>query len=388
MNLTPTRLEKGRKVYWVVRLGKRLTGAAKVRKSYFTSRKAASRCIESWTTKRERLGQAGFALTLQQQTQAVQAFERLTPLGVTLAEVVDHYLATHVNGKPSPLFKDFSESYLLTRQSSCTPHTLANYRSMLKPAIKEFGKIALNKISQTEIEEWIPEVPLSPRTKCNILDTMTTVLNAAIQKNLLTRNPATYVPRPSISPEPPGILTPEQAVSLLCTAQTLRPLLVPALAIALFAGVRRSELCSLTGAQILLDENLIEIPTNVAKNRKRRLVTIRTNLAQWLPADLDQSAPITITHHPDVFGEWLRELAIAAGIQPWPHNAMRHSFASYLYALIKHEGIVAAEMGNTPNVVITNYRAVVRPAAAKAYFDISPGGKKADAWDRNGGNHA
>ncbi len=62
---------------------------------------------------------------------------------------------------------------------------------------------------------------------------------------------------------------------------------------------------------------------------------------------------------------------------------MRHSFASYLYALTQNEGTVAAEMGNTPNVVIRNYRAVVRPAAAQAYFGILP-----PVLNGNGAPHA
>lgn len=44
--------------------------------------------------------------------------------------------------------------------------------------------------------------------------------------------------------------------------------------------------------------------------------------------------------------------------------------ASYLYALTRNEGAVAAEVGNTPNVVIRPYRAVVRPPTAEMYFAI------------------
>jgi integrase len=373
MKLKPIRYSRGRQAYWVVRVGKRLSGR-RARKHYFKSRNKATGFVANLADARERLGQSAFALTLDQQAEAMRAFERLKPLEISLTSVVDHYLSTNGNGKPCPLFKDFAESFLAARRKTCTRHTLASYRSELKPAIKEFGKVPLNHIHQSDIEEWAPDLDFAPRTIGNILDTLTTVLNDAIRKELLTRNPAAFVPRPKPDPSPPGILKPEQADSLLRAAKRLRPRLVRPLAIALFAGLRRSEVCSLTGRNLLLKEGLIEVPAAIAKTRQRRLVTIRENLALWLAGAPRDEAPLAVTTNPDVFGAWVHELALEAGVLDWPHNCMRHSFASYLLALIHHEGLVAAEMGNTPGVVIRHYRAVVRPAAARAYFGIVPPG--------------
>jgi integrase len=372
MNLKAKRHQSGRNVYWVVRVGKRFSGVGATKKRYFKSRGAANKFIETLIDARRRLGESAFTLTLEQQSEAVNAFQRLQPLGVSLTSVVDHYIQTYVDRKVCPTLKDFVTTFINARLLSCKPHTLSTYQSDLKPALKEFGSLPLNQIHQSDIEEWVPELDFAPRTCCNILDTMTTVFNDAVRKEFINRNPALFVPRPKFSCDPPGILTPNQAESLLKAAQQLRPQLVHALAIALFGGLRRSELCCLKGRNVIFEENLIEVPANVAKTRQRRLVTIRPNLAQWLADAPRDETLLTITSCPDVFGEWLRELAVHAGILTWPHNAMRHSFASYLYALIKNEGIVAAEMGNSPNIVIKHYRAVVRPTAAEHYFGITP----------------
>ncbi len=49
---------------------------------------------------------------------------------------------------------------------------------------------------------------------------------------------------------PPGILTPEQAKRLLAKAVKMSPLIVPSIAIGLFAGLRRSEICTLEWSEV------------------------------------------------------------------------------------------------------------------------------------------
>jgi hypothetical protein len=74
----------------------------------------------------------------------------------------------------------------------------------------------------------------------------------------------------------------------------------------------------------------------------------------------------------DHYGERLSKVAEKAGIQPWPHNALRHSFGSYFYALTKNENTVAAEMGNSPQMVFRHYRALVKPSDCTMFWAIRP----------------
>jgi site-specific recombinase XerC len=372
MKLKPTKCAVRGEVRWLVRVGKRFSGGTEPKRHYFDSRAEANEFIAGLEGLRRRLGQAAFTLTLAQQAEAALAFSRLTPLGVQLAEVVDYYIKRHPNGHTAPLLKVFAEEAMRARAKSCKPRTLATYKSDLKHINRAFGSVRINEIYQADVEEWAADLDLAPRTIGNVLDTFTTILNDAIRKDLLTRNPAAFVPRPAVDPAPPGILTPHQAACLLVQAMNERPSLVRAIAIALFAGLRRAELCRIDHTSLLLDESLIDVPARAAKTRQRRLVAISGNLAEWVKATPATIGSIAGTTNPDVFGDWLRQIAVAGDVQPWPHNATRHSFGSYLFAKTRNECHVSAEMGNTPNIVIRHYRAVVRPAAAQAYFDIRP----------------
>jgi hypothetical protein len=49
-------------------------------------------------------------------------------------------------------------------------------------------------------------------------------------------------------------------------------------------------------------------------------------------------------------------------INPWPHNAMPHSFGSYFLGKTKDENLTASEMGNSPGMIVRHYR---RPTLRK-----------------------
>ena len=177
----------------------------------------------------------------------------------------------------------------------------------------------------------------------------------------------------------PGILTIKEATSLLETALNgveekldPKPQMIPGIAIGLFAGLRRSEVCSLDWSEIDLQGRYIEVKAAKAKTRQRRLVTISDNLAAWLKPYEKTEGPVTWSTNQDVFGERLKEIAEASGLKEWPHNALRHSFGSYFFAKSKDENRTAAEMGNTPGVVFKHYRALVRNGDENRYWAIKP----------------
>jgi hypothetical protein len=60
----------------------------------------------------------------------------------------------------------------------------------------------------------------------------------------------------------------------------------------------------------------------------------------------------------------------------WKHNALRHSFISYRVAQTQNVAQVALEAGNSPRVVFSNYRELVRPADAAKWFGIAPDGEE------------
>jgi integrase len=149
----------------------------------------------------------------------------------------------------------------------------------------------------------------------------------------------------------------------------------------MFAGLRRSEICTLDWSEIDLDRKTIEVKGAKSKTRQRRIVTIHPNLCEWLAKPRREKGPVA--PDVDVFGEKLKHLVKGrkkteddpgrpAIAQEWPHNALRHSFGSYYYEKTKNENLTAAEMGNSPAVVFKHYRALVKAEDADLYWQITP----------------
>jgi integrase len=63
----------------------------------------------------------------------------------------------------------------------------------------------------------------------------------------------------------------------------------------------------------------------------------------------------------------------AAGIEKWPQDVLRHSFASAHYAFHKNPAQTALLLGHRDqDMLLTHYRDPMKPTVAARYWMISP----------------
>ena len=149
---------------------------------------------------------------------------------------------------------------------------------------------------------------------------------------------------------------------LLQAALSYDPGLIPYLAIGLFAGVRPLEIERLPWLDI--SKRYVEINAAKAKSRKRRLVSLSTNLKEWLA--FGGNLPLTNKR------KRLAKILRLTGIN-WQPDIMRHSFASYHLALHQSADKTAFELGHRDSkMLFAHYRELVSFEAAKAYWNITP----------------
>ena len=154
---------------------------------------------------------------------------------------------------------------------------------------------------------------------------------------------------------------------------------MPFITIGAFAGLRHAEIQRLDWAEVRLDDGLIEVKASKAKTASRRLVPITENLKAWLTPLRKAAGPVCEYVNATKQLLWLSE-AVNEGWQKgnppgaftWKHNALRHSFISYRVAGIQNVAQVALEAGDSPRMVFSNYREIVRPADAEKWFGITP----------------
>ncbi len=191
----------------------------------------------------------------------------------------------------------------------------------------------------------------------------------AIAANYCGKDPARAISRSVVDAKVPAIFTVEQATKLLQAAEEVDGgSMAPFIAFGLFAGLRTYGILRIEWSDV--KDTVIHVTPSVEKMREARFIDIQPNLAAWIEKYKGKGrvCPYAQKHAFEV----LKSIRAKAKV-PWPKNAMRHSFASYLLALVENSGKVALELGHhSPDMLYQHYRALVGRADAVRYFNIKP----------------
>jgi integrase len=240
------------------------------------------------------------------------------------------------------------------------------------------------------LRDWLDGSGWQPKTRSVYLGDIRTLLEHGRRLRVITRNPAAEVPRPSLVDDGEiAILSVPRCARLLVRASRRARWgfeaghefgdLLPYVALGLFGGIRPEEVQRLTWDAIDLVERHVVISGKRAKTRARRVVDLSPNAVAWL-CQVPESARVGPVCPPNFRKRWERlrracGWAIVDGErgQPWPHDALRHSFASYHYAQHRNESLLQTQMGHTSGgVLFRHYRAIATRKQAEAFWGITP----------------
>jgi len=226
-------------------------------------------------------------------------------------------------------------------------------------------------VTSDALRAYLDGKKMAPRTYKNHVTTLGTLFEFAKARGFLPKDSdlmdGIEIPEDSHNGEI-EIYSADEITALLAHADAR---IVPAIAIAAFAGLRSAELERLDWKEVRLPEGFIEIKAIKAKTRSRRLIPIADNLRQWLAPYADKTGPVVYDGAGEYFYKLMKKAADSAGIT-WKRNALRHSFISYRVAITNDAAKVSLEAGNSPAMVFQHYRALVTPEQAKQWFSISP----------------
>lgn len=149
-----------------------------------------------------------------------------------------------------------------------------------------------------------------------------------------------------------------------------------ALALALFSGVRPFEVAGrppLLWRHVDCEEQIIRIPAEVAKTGVARIIEgAFPVLWEWLRAhQAGPGEPVC----PHAWAHVQRRCA-AALQRPWPHDALRHTFATYHVSMFKDAAKTALVLGHegSPALLHRHYRGMVAQVEARQFAELRPAG--------------
>ena len=315
--------------------------------------------VEASTTKEERRALMHFR----------DAVEEMHGEKPTLTDAVDHYLKHLNTTKKSMTCQEVSDRLIdrLENEGKSRRH-IDGTRNRLDRFNAEYGDRMAADISTDIIDDFLTGLGVAPKTMTNYRLALSGLFSHAVRMKAAPANPAAESMRPKVLKKEPGILKPKQVAALLAAADDRT---LPALAISFFTGIRRAEIEKMDWSHIDFDEGMLEVKAPIAKKERRRFVDMSENLKQWLLPHAQHEG--AVVQSPQIHRAGQERAREAAGLEEWPDNAGRHSFASYHLAQHQDAGKTAFMLGHpNPTLLYNTYRALVKPKDAHTYWSIAP----------------
>jgi integrase/recombinase XerD len=249
------------------------------------------------------------------------------------------------------------------KEAGMRPRYISSLKSVLGQFCLSFPGSEVDSITGEDVSYWLNSNDWSAATRRSKLTDIRTLFSFSIKKGYRVDNPAKEIEKPRFDEKPPEILTPDQCRELLQTVVDQDLGLVPYVSVCLFAGLRpEQEASQLDWSDF--KATTVEVRAATAKSRKRRLVDIQPNLKVWLK--LKGDLPVVN------LAKRMRKIKDALSFT-WPHDCLRHSFASYHFAMFGSADQTATQMGHSSTqMLFEHYREVVTKEDAKAFWKIRP----------------
>lgn len=352
---------------WVVDAG--MIHGVRQRRNFGT-RPEAQTYAERLRVARANEGQAAWVLTASARAEAATCQLKLEPYGATLTEATTYYLDRVLQYRTAPVVHDLVTGLVGEKEEQgLRPAAVRSLRCFGQLLDERFGRRRLNQISLEELKSLCSGSELMPRTILNRIRLARQVWNYAIGRGWTGENLACKLVAPAREDREPGYLSVADARRLLQVAGEYE--LLGYVALGLFAGVRSAELVRLDWTCVHREDREIVIDARAAKTRSRRVVTYDDALAAWLELCPHRHGPIVDRRN---LSRDLRRLRQAAGITHWPHNALRHSFATYHLAHHQDPVRTAYLLGHHfgSEMLTRHYRGLVARVAAAEFWALRP----------------
>jgi integrase len=343
----------------------------------------------------------GATMTREQSLEWAAAEQVLKPLGISVAAAastvaeclkdlgdglpslhaaVSFYKARHKQVTKKPVAEVVAELLKIKEARGASPRYMQDLRYRLNRFAAAFQKDACN-ITTAVVQEWLDGQKLSPQGYTNFRRVIHLLFKFAVARGYAADNPVAEAERIKVRNGDIEIFTPLEIARLLAVAS---PEFLPSLAISAFAGLRSAEVERLEWKDVDLAGRMIVIGASRSKTASRRIVPLCDNLAAWLAPYAGRQGKVWPGGH-DAFYVAQQDTAQATAVEAkpdkgivgrkaveWKANALRHSYASYRFALTGDAGRVAGECGNSAAVIHRHYRELVKPADAERWFNVRP----------------
>lgn len=343
---------------WEVDFG-RINGRR--RRRYYKTKAEATEALRLFKDEIKEAGQVWSHMAPVNREGVVRVLEAIRKSGTTLDDVWAFYR----ENKPGPsgeLLGDTVEEFIQIKGASGISD---KYREQLVVYLGQFtlGRegVDLAEITPDVLEGWFSSRKESRSTRQTGINRLSSFFSFCVRRGHIKENPCQRVERVRVPHVKPEILSVDQCQKLVDAAARTDTGMLTYLGLALFCGIRPDETLRIDRSEIDLDRGLVFLDAEKSKVRNRRIITLIEPAKRCITA----GGPVPKVSFKKRFDRLRKE----AGIEKWPHDALRKTAASHFYNIYGIEK-ATEQLGHSAGVLLRVYRELVPKEETERWLAI------------------
>jgi integrase len=307
--------------------------------------------------------------------EALSCHNLLAPYGWTLTQATNWVVHHVLPRRDLPPVEKLVEQFLSDRSRRLKPKSLPELSSRLRRFGKHFVGRQVHELTVADMRNWMEGLfnrSLSAQSVIHEARKASAFFNWCVKNEFCERNMARLLELPRvIKVHDVVFLSVDESRRLLAAARDLQVL--PWMVLGLYCGLRPDEIERQRAEYIHLDDRFIAVLPKVSRYfSQRRFIELDQEefglcVEEWLAHSRPQD-PIAPRNLKDI----RTRLSEMAGIE-WTYDVLRHTAATYHYALYHDAARTAAMLGHADTRMLANhYRGLTTQAEAKKFFDLRP----------------
>jgi len=328
-------------------------------------------------------GTSALDMSPAQRTDAAKAIEALNNK-TTLYNAVKFWLI-HNGGAEGVTLQELGDRFMKAiTGAGCRATTIRERKHKIGRLSQTLGKTPVRAITKEMLIQWLDDVHVEGVTRDGYRRCFRTMFQLGIDEKIMEHNPAAEIKAIKCDEKLPTPFSVQDVTTIMATAESVAPIMVPTLAVQFFAGLRPGEAKGLKWENINFDEKFIRVQPETSKVRAARIADINDTLMAWLLPYRKTSGPIGITTQNQfdfymkkkqvVLEDGKKDGIIAAAGVTWIQDGPRKTFATMHFAINQDAGKLAAILGhvNGTDVLYKHYRGLTTRKEAEKYWKIYP----------------
>jgi integrase len=347
-------------------------------RAFFSSKTEADAWCYEKRAEQVSLGNLASGLNDDIKREAMVCVSKLSPYGKTLTDAVAYYLRDlEMQGASKTVAQAVADLQDEASARGLSDRHLRTIDSVLGRFAQVYGAEVVANIRAEKVQAWLASChskdgkALSAVSFNTYRRYLALLFSFCVRRKWARENPVVDVQQRKVRTKIARKLPPGDLRQILAVVGDD---LMPAFLLQAYCGIRVSEVARVEWDDLLPSGNL-QVGSATSKTGKRRLVPIPKAALAYLISVRKKSGAIYSKGNGSRVNALTKALKALRDRAPqirWEKNALRASALSYRLAETQDAPRTALEMGNTPQVLLQDYRELATPEQARDWFAIDP----------------